>query len=105
MNTESIDLRRVKVPIPHDVEVMPGDFAWDFDSEETGGSRKSESAHIYICLPCDRHMSCIKIVRGNSNAERVWGWDGNEDKPTLTPSILLPGQWHGWLRAGRLCSC
>lgn len=31
-----------------------------------------------------------------------WSWDGNLEKPTLTPSVLQIGgcQWHGWLRNG-----
>lgn len=39
-----------------------------------------------------------------------WDWDGNENAPTLTPSILRyptwhrPG-WHGFMRAGALESC
>jgi len=40
----------------------------------------------------------------------VWRWDGNLEKPTLSPSILVkavPGWndgWHGWLRDGVLVS-
>jgi hypothetical protein len=34
-----------------------------------------------------------------------WEWDGNEDKPTLQPSVHLPGRWHGWFTAGRMISC
>lgn len=31
-----------------------------------------------------------------------WEWDGNLEKPTLTPSVLQVGgcRWHGWLRNG-----
>lgn len=36
---------------------------------------------------------------------KCWGWDGNRDAPTLTPSIRVGGGkspeiWHGFLRAG-----
>jgi hypothetical protein len=37
-----------------------------------------------------------------------WGWNGDENKPTIYPSILIhpyPGWnkgWHGWLRDGEL---
>lgn len=34
-----------------------------------------------------------------------WSWDGNREKPTLTPSIHCIGVWHGFLRAGRFESC
>lgn len=30
------------------------------------------------------------------------GWDGNEDSPTLNPSILVPGGWHGFMHSGQL---
>ena len=29
-----------------------------------------------------------------------WEFDGNEDAPTLSPSINHVGCWHGWLRSG-----
>jgi hypothetical protein len=34
-----------------------------------------------------------------------WGWDGNEDKPTLNPSVHTHGHWHGFFRSGRMESC
>ncbi len=34
-----------------------------------------------------------------------WGYDGNADAPTLTPSLHVIGKWHGWMRAGSLISC
>ena len=29
-------------------------------------------------------------------------WDGNEQKPTLKPSILVSGGWHGYIQKGEL---
>lgn len=47
----------------------------------------------------------LPIVRGPApDKERVWGWDGNEE-PTITPSILDQGHWHGYLTAGFFRSC
>jgi hypothetical protein len=36
-----------------------------------------------------------------------WVWDGNEQQPTLSPSIqkLISCRWHGYLRAGVFQSC
>ena len=31
-----------------------------------------------------------------------WEWDGNADKPTITPSLGLSHTWHGWVRDGML---
>ncbi|MDY6979357.1 MAG: DUF6527 family protein [Pseudomonadota bacterium] len=33
-----------------------------------------------------------------------WQWDGNREKPTLSPSLHLPGHWHGYLRGGEFKS-
>jgi len=107
MNTESANLNRIKVPVPAGVETKPGDFAWDFDSDKLDGKRDNPTHYIYLILPGMKHMLAIEVRRGapESQSKRVWGWDGNEDKPTLMPSILVPNEWHGWLRAGRLVSC
>ena len=35
----------------------------------------------------------------------VWQFNGDLDKPTLTPSLHWVNMWHGWLRAGELISC
>ena len=34
-----------------------------------------------------------------------WEWDGDKEKPTLTPSILRNGVWHGYLRKGYWVAC
>lgn len=43
------------------------------------------------------------------NCANVWGWDGNEAAPTLTPSFLAahgrPYVMHSFMRAGRLELC
>jgi hypothetical protein len=49
--------------------------------------------------PC-RSVSAIAlrpvVVPGSRPS---WEFDGNEDAPTLTPSINHVGCWHGWLRS------
>ncbi len=96
-NKESVELRRVPNPLPADHIVRPGDFSWDGEYE---GKR-----YLYLCLPGQVTMEAIKVQRGGPGGSRVWGWDGNEDKPTIEPSIHYQGVWHGYLRAGRLQSC
>lgn len=97
MNTESANLHRVPNPLPAGFEVKPGDFFWD---EERDGRRA-----LYICLPGDTNMYALHVQRGAPGGNRVWGWDGNEDQPTITPSIHWLEHWHGYLTAGRLISC
>lgn len=48
-------------------------------------------------------LDAIPLSRGQG--PRAWRWDGNEDRPTLMPSINWIGHWHGWLTAGELRSC
>ena len=47
-----------------------------------------------------------EVVPSHSHA---WEWDGNEDKPTLAPSIACGRpkgcDWHGYMTAGRLEAC
>jgi hypothetical protein len=90
MNKDSIDCRWV---ISGQIE-KPGDFKY------------SEGCDcIYIWMPGMSGPDAIEIQHGNQGGLRVWGWDGNIEKPTLTPSLHVPGVWHGYLKKGRLESC
>lgn len=53
-----------------------------------------------VHLPVRPVPDTLKDVNGGHS----WGWDGNEDNPTLTPSVHITGCWHGWVRAGRMVS-
>lgn len=89
MNTESVNCRKV------DAIKEVGDFSFSEDRD-----------FLYIWIPGMSGPDAIGIQRGpDTGKERVWAWDGNEERPTLTPSIHAPGEWHGFLRAGRLESC
>lgn len=90
MNTESIPTRKVD---DGGME-RPGDFCFDVELE-----------HLYLWLPGRKNPDCIPIRLGSSPGGRIWGRDGNKDKPTLTPSISDAGNWHGYLTAGQLQSC
>ena len=90
MNTESIPARQVE---PAALQ-LPGDFCFDEDF-----------SHLYLILPGTKHPDSIAIQRGTLGGPRAWGWDGNVERPTLQPSIHMPGEWHGYLRAGQLESC
>jgi Family of unknown function (DUF6527) len=91
MNTESIDARKVETGS----ELQnAGEFCFSRDRD-----------YIYLILPGSKRPDALHIQKGPPGGPRVWGWDGNEEKPTLTPSIHSPGEWHGYLRAGKLESC
>jgi hypothetical protein len=77
-----------------------GEFAW---GDENG------VRYIMIALPCPRAdapdnyiMNYLPVINGGNMPGKRWGWDGNEDAPTLTPSIHCIGHWHGWVRNGAL---
>ncbi len=91
MNTESIPANKVESGA--DLK-NPGDFCFSHERD-----------YLYIRLPGSRHNDALRIQKGQPGGDRVWGWDGDEEKPTLTPSIDAPGEWHGYLRAGMLESC
>jgi hypothetical protein len=106
-NRESVDGRRILKPSEvANGEQRPGDFAWEFDFTHFDHGAKATDPHLtlYFCLPGEIRWSPIHVVRGNPGGNRVWGWDGNLDKPTCLPSIHWVDHWHGWLRAGRFVS-
>jgi hypothetical protein len=58
----------------------------------------------FLC-PCGCGMLC-GINVGEKDGAKVWGWNGDEDRPTATPSININmGHWHGYLTAGVFRSC
>ena len=112
MNKDSVAARRIKEPskLPETEGrwvTHPGDFAWEFDFThfEHGAKETDQTLIVYIHLPGENHWISIHVRRGAAGGDRVWGWDGNLDAPTFTPSILNPEVWHGHMIAGRLESC
>lgn len=87
MNTQSIKGRRVESVA--DV-TQPGDFCFGKDRRD-----------MFMILPGDTVAARIRLC---GPTHPFWTWDGNEDKPTLHPSLDLPGVWHGWLQAGEFKS-
>jgi hypothetical protein len=110
-NTDSVIARRVKDPtaLQDSAEgTRPGDFAWEFDFTHFphGAAETDAVLTCYIHLPGDRsRWAPIHVQRGPAPTTHVWGWDGNLDRPTFTPSIHHPGFWHGHMVAGQLLSC
>lgn len=46
---------------------------------------------LFHCLGCNM-LHQVKVGEG---AGPRWGWDGNVDAPTFTPSVLV--SWHHWM--------
>lgn len=106
MNTESIDMRRIERPLPWtwngaEDKPKPGDF-----QIHPGGEM------IHMVLP-GGSLCSIPIKKGRKE-EHAWHWDGNDDKPTLSPSVDHYSHdskgnkhtiWHGHIVKGRMVSC
>jgi hypothetical protein len=110
VNKESVDARRIKDPSSvNNGEQSPGDFAWEFDFTHFPHGAKPEDVQLtlYFCLPGESRWSPIHVQRGQPHPDpetRIWGWDGDFDKPTVVPSINWVDHWHGYLTAGRFIS-
>lgn len=57
-----------------------------------------EPAHY--CPGCG-HLHVIHVGKPNSSGAK-WGWNGDPEKPTFTPSIHIHGRCHYFLRDGML---
>jgi len=68
-------------------------------------SKDGEIDHLHVEVPNSGYRTLP--VREGDTADNLWGWDGDKEKPTLTPSIqtMSGGNWnkelwHGYLREG-----
>lgn len=80
-----------------------GQFYW------TGMSGGKIGRMMFVC-PCG--CGSIAGVTIKPVAANGWEWNGNLDKPSLTPSIRITGGkgrdgdcWHGYLTDGVFKSC
>ena len=72
-----------------------GDFYWDL----RGGERRA----IVIAIPTGTGWESSRwTIDYPNHSGGQWSWDGNEDSPTLTPSIHAVGIWHGRVSNGEL---
>ena len=74
-----------------------GDFFWNL----TG---KHRSLVVKLPSPGNGRHDGVRewpITWALSNGAQ-WDWDGNEDAPTLIPSLGAPNLWHGWISNGQL---
>lgn len=72
------------------------------------------TGHLMFVCPngkrCGVLIGPAPVPKPNPNALAIWGWDGNADKPTLTPSINCIAEkdgkptggcgWHGFITLG-----
>lgn len=63
--------------------------------------------YIFIFLPHDTIPSALRLypVQREGGDQSWWQLSGPDERPTLSPSIHAPDQWHGYLRDGQLVEC
>lgn len=84
----------------------PGDFVFTYDKQDR------ICGMIEKC-PCgcgaEGGISFVGETYGKrgEGTRPLWDWNGDEDKPSLTPSILRTAgcKWHGYLTDGVFKSC
>lgn len=76
-----------------------------FADDVKPGSYFFEDGHIKFDCPCGCGSCSVLPVYRSGDAKpapNAWWWDGNEDAPTLDPSIRQLGgcKFHGFLQSG-----
>lgn len=51
------------------------------------------NAHLVWCPGCDSLHRFRSHIDGGTNTGPLWDWDGNAERPTFTPSLLV--RWNG----------
>lgn len=88
-----------------------GEFCWlvatTYDPEEgfvthTRPARSDERpTHVFLRTPVRGIGALIAVAPEKLANGASWRWDGDRERPTLTPSINGgAGAWHGWVQAG-----
>lgn len=61
---------------------------------------------IYFACPNRPGSECSVLLKPWPINAPTWTWDGNEEAPTLTPSINCNGVggcgWHGFIQQGKI---
>lgn len=97
----SAEVKAVRVHKWDDLK-EPGNFMF------TAAQSIDGHAGMIICCPCGcRGLGATAFRNNTKTAAPKWDWDGNEESPTLTPSIQRTSEcrWHGYLTAGVFKPC
>lgn len=92
-DAEFVDGRLIRRDLP------PGTSQWSC------GLDGKIASLMFVC-PCGcGSVGAVTVQVGYGS--KVWDWNGNEVRPTLTPSILKtsPCGWHGYLTDGVFVPC
>lgn len=79
-----------------------GDFYWS--GNEKAEIESGKPGRLMFICPCGCGITAGITVK--PVAPQGWDWNGDMDKPTTSPSILInQGHWHGYLTDGVFKSC
>ena len=95
---------------PEAVRYGPGAFQW-----ATSYGEPETIVGLIIRVPGVADARILRVYRKgeprpHNDGRASWEWDGDEEAPTLSPSVGVrrdphePGRWryHGWVRNGEL---
>lgn len=74
-----------------------GQFAWVID--------KNGQRSLVVAIPSLSAMGwsiTTWTIDHKNHWDAQWSWDGDEDKPTLKPSLNWVNMWHGYVTKGQL---
>ena len=111
MNTDSCDMIRIPLDQRETLygdQCKPGMFLWNDSVREVDGV-EYRCKTLWAIYP-DGSIGALPVrpvppELSHVNGGNSWEWDGNEDRPTLSPSVHHIGRWHGYVRNGRMESC
>jgi len=86
----------------------PGDFVLTTHRGQYVDIGLVEVTGIIFLCPCGcKEQWSLKFKNAVPADNRMWEWNGCQDKPTLSPSIskIVGCQWHGHLTDGVFKSC
>jgi len=92
---------RAKRVTGFDEAKSPGEFWWSGDPPKR---------LTFVCPSGCGSIGGVMVAKDMADRDGkhpVWGWNGDLDRPTVTPSIqFLSGcKWHGFLTDGVFRSC
>lgn len=80
----------------------PGDFYWLVSDQSPV---RPEGYRSFAARYPDGSFAIIEVRPAHPDSGGPsWSWDGNLERPTLSPSVHHIGHWHGYVRAGRMIS-
>jgi len=89
----------------------PGDFAFDgWVTDTLSPTGFSPTRLVFLNPHCRFNQCSVNITRGEAQSGVAHHWDGNLEKPTITPSIgckerpwpRMRCEWHGHITNGEI---